>query len=280
MSRTTVNVIGVVKSVSLHKETNALVTYKVEEFLSKNVYELVCLRYRSEDKDGFAKTHMKIKLGDVVDARGILRKRSNGTPFVSVTRIFKVDESKVSIPSIPLTLYNDRFVYQGETFRYGAIDLSLSNHMTIRSQKRDVTIEIAEQGFEHVGFFIKANKYENKTYDMMENIPYHEIARVICGDNTTHNDFSEIPLEIKPDAVYYRGVKFVYESTEMNRSNKVTLRLREPHKNTGPKIVLTRQGPGHVGATVYQNEYEKIKGDAYCIMLNANYDDTVSGILV
>lgn len=273
-SRRSINVSGVVQNVSLHKETNALVTYKVKDILNDNVYELLCLRYRSEDRDGFVKTHMNIHVGDHVEATGYLRKRVSGESFISVTRIYKVEKLRVTIPDIPLTIYNGKFVYQGETYGYASVDMGKANQMTITSEDKDVKITISEQGFEHTSFFVKSNKHEDVSYDLMENIPYYEIAKVIAGD-VYSEDFSEIPLYIKNGGVVYQGKKFKYKDIEMDKPNMITLRLKN-----GPVIVVTRQGPGHVGVMVNKNKFEEFEGDGYDIMFEADYEELVANVFV
>jgi len=272
-SRNQVTVVGVVENVHLKKETNAINVYKIRDLSNDEIVELVCLRYRSDEKNDYCRTHSSVAKGDKVEATGYLRRKLNGDKYISVTSFSKIRGYEVSIPSIPLSLFYDRFVYQGVSFNYDSVNLDRANSMTIKS-KSGVEITISEQGFEHTSFFVKSNKHENISYDLVENIPYTEIANVIAGpfdDENDDNEFPIIPLKINSRDVIYQGVKFNYFTTEMDKANTLTIRLKK-----GPKIVLTRQGPVHVGVVVYKNEYETFEGDGYDIMLSADYDSIVA----
>lgn len=276
-SRKSVNVTGVVQKISFHRQTSALVTYKIKDITSGKMLDLVCLRYRCEDREDFSRTHSNINFGDVVEASGFLRTRTNGEKFISVKLLTKVDTLKCCIPSIPLTIYYDRFVYQGVVCKYSSVNLSGAGHMVITSDEEDLTIDISEQGFEHTSFFIKSNKYENMSYDMMERIPYSVIAGVIAGpfpEMGPNNNFPIIPLKINPFDVVYQGKTFKYSNIEMNGGNRLTLKLKD-----GPKIEIVRQGPGHAGFVVYKNEHEKFEGEAYDLMLEVNYDTIASSFI-
>jgi len=273
ISRNQVTVVGVVESVCLKKETSAVNVYNIRDLSNNETVELVCLRYRSDEKNDFDRAHNSVVKGDKVEATGYLRRKTNGDKYISVTSFSKIRGYEVSVPSIPLSLFYDRFVYQGVSFEYDSVKLHRANSMTIKS-KSGVEIVISEQGFEHTSFFVKTNKHENMTYDLIENIPYTEIANVIAGpfdDENDNNEFPIIPLKINSRNVIYQGVKFNYVTTEMDRSNTLTIRLKN-----GPKMVLTRQGPVHVGVVVYKNEHETFEGVGYDIMLCADYDSIVA----
>lgn len=269
-SRKSVTVTGVVQSSAFKKETSALVTYTIKDVESGRMIDLVCLKYRSDDKTEFNKIHSGIRFGDVVEATGVLRTRLDNGEFISVRTITKVDVLRHCIPIIPLTLYHDKFMYQGVMYKYASVNLSRPGQMSIVSDKDDIEIEICEQGFEHTSFFVKSNKHEDISYDVMDRVPYSVIAGVITGPYPAldaNNNFSEIPLKLETHSAVYQGKRFSYRKSEMDVANKITLYLKE-----GPKIEIVRQGPGHVGVVVYKNEYEEFESIGYDIMMEVNYD--------